>query len=86
MFSHQTTTLRPVTGQDEEQIHHLLETSWRVHTRLMWSNLKTRLATLPSLVAEDQAGLRGFMVIEPQYPEVAVIIAAGLRDTWGVRP
>jgi ribosomal-protein-alanine N-acetyltransferase len=52
----------------------------------MWSNLKTRLATLPSLVAEDQAGLRGFMVIEPQYPEVAVIIAAGLRDTWGVRP
>lgn len=86
MLRYQTTTLRPVTVRDEEQIHHLLETSWRVHTRMMWGNLKTRLVTLPGLLAEDQVGLRGVMIIEPQHPDVAVIIVAGLRDTWGVRP
>jgi ribosomal-protein-alanine N-acetyltransferase len=40
----------------------------------------------PSLLAEARVGLRGFMMIEPLRPDVGLIIAAGLRDTWSVRP
>ena len=80
------TTVRPITNKDGRQIFRLLETAWRVHTRMVWSSLKMRLTQLPGLLVEDQAGLRGFMLIEPHPPKTGVIIAAGLRDTWSVTP
>jgi ribosomal protein S18 acetylase RimI-like enzyme len=41
---------------------------------------------MPGFLAEDKGGLRGFIIMEPQRPYTALIIAAGLRDTWSVKP
>lgn len=84
--SDQTLIIRSVTEADVNKIGRLLETAWRMHLRMTWRSLRTRLVKLPGLLVEDQVGLRGFMIIEPQEHEMAVIVAAGLRDTWGVRP
>lgn len=82
----QTTVVRPVTETDTRNILKLLENSWRVHIRMAWNSLRRKLKTMPGVLAEDQVGVRGFMMVEAQPPGVAVIVAAGLRDTWGVRP
>lgn len=80
------TITRPVLERDARMILRLLEESWRVHLRLSRYNMEQKLRYIPGVLAEDQVGLRGFMLVEPQPPEAAVIIAAGLRDTWGVKP
>ncbi len=80
------TITRPVLARDAQMMLRLLEESWRVHLRLSWHNMEQKLKHIPGVLAEDRVGLRGFMLLELQPPESAVIIAAGLRDTWGVRP
>jgi ribosomal protein S18 acetylase RimI-like enzyme len=78
--------VRAITQGDVRSIMRMVDTAWRVHIRVPPVELGTKIRVLPGFLAEDQAGLRGFMVMEPQRPHVALIIAAGLRDTWNVRP
>ncbi len=85
-LNHQTITVRPLVAQDVKSVWRLMEDSWRVHIRMAWSSLRSRLNILPGLVVEDQVGIKGFMVIEPHSPKTGVIVAAGLRDTWSVNP
>jgi ribosomal-protein-alanine N-acetyltransferase len=84
--NHQTTVVRPIAGTDLHNLLRLVDTARRVHMRIAPVSLQVKIKTAPGFLAEDQVGLRGFMLIEPQQPNTALIIAAGLRDTWGVRP
>lgn len=85
-LNNETLIVRPVAETDTQRILRLLEESWRVHLRMAWSNLKQKVQASTGVLVEDRVGLRGFMLIEPQSPQVALISAASLRDTWGVRP
>ncbi len=85
-LDYHTTTIRPTRESDASAILKMVETSWRIHIRVAWSSLRHRLRTMPGMVAQDHAGLRGFFIIDPHPSELAMIAAAGLRDTWGVRP
>jgi ribosomal-protein-alanine N-acetyltransferase len=48
--------------------------------------LSRRLRRLPGFLAEDRVGLRGFIIIEPLTSGIGLLVAAGLRDTWGITP
>ena len=78
--------VRAITQADVSRILRMLDTAWRVYLRLSPLELRARLSDLPGFLAEDGAGLRGFMVIEPYPPDVAFLLAAGLRDTWHPKP
>jgi ribosomal-protein-alanine N-acetyltransferase len=78
--------VRAITQSDLRSIMRMVDTAWRVHIRVPPVELGAKIKIMPGFLAEDQAGLRGFIVMEPQRPHVALIIAAGLRDTWSVRP
>lgn len=78
--------VRAITQSDLPRIMRMVDTAWRVHIRVPPVELGAKIRAMPGFLAEDQAGLRGFMVMEPQRPHVALIIAAGLRDSWSVRP
>jgi ribosomal-protein-alanine N-acetyltransferase len=78
--------VRAITQSDLRSIMRLVDTAWRVHIRVPPMELSAKIRVMPGFLAEDGAGLRGFIVMEPQRPHVALIIAAGLRDTWSVRP
>lgn len=82
----QATIVRPIIEADTRDILRMVDTAWRVHIRIASADLRAKIKSVPGFLAEDSAGLRGFMLIEPQHPNTALIIAAGLRDTWGVRP
>jgi ribosomal protein S18 acetylase RimI-like enzyme len=82
----QKTIVRPIKSTDVSDILRLVDSARRVHLRLSPDSLKSRLGSSPGFLAEDPVGLRGFMVVEPQHSGAAVIVAAALRDTWGVRP
>lgn len=86
IFSGEANRVRAITPGDLRSIMRLVDTAWRVHIRVPPVELGTKIKVMPGYLAEDQAGLRGFIVMEPQRPHVALIIAAGLRDTWSVRP
>jgi ribosomal-protein-alanine N-acetyltransferase len=86
ILNQDTLLVRPVTKADVGHIRRLLETAWRIHLRPTWQSLRPKLVTMPGVVVEDRVGVRGFMVFEPQSFDKAIIIAAGLRDTWSVRP
>ena len=81
----QKTIVRPIKGADSADILKLVDSARRVHLRLSPDNLKARLGLTPGFLAEDPVGLRGFMLVEPQQAGTAIILAAALRDTWGVR-
>ncbi len=85
-LDNQTTIVRPIVAADAPLLLRLLEDAWRVHVRIAWGSLKRRIRSMRGVLAEDRAGVRGFMLIEAQPPQTALIIAAGLRDTWGVQP
>jgi ribosomal-protein-alanine N-acetyltransferase len=86
LLSRDTTTVRAIAPGDVRSLMRMIETAWRVHLRVPPTELTAKIKTTPGFLAEDRAGLRGFMVLEPQRPEAALIIAAGLRDTWSVGP
>jgi ribosomal-protein-alanine N-acetyltransferase len=86
-FSRQATNrVRAITQSDLRNIMRMVDTAWRVHIRVPPEELRAKIQIMPGYLAEDQAGLRGFIVLEPQRPHVALVIAAGLRDTWSVKP
>ena len=78
--------VRAITQRDLRSIMRMVDTAWRVHIRVPPVELGAKIIAMPGFLVEDQAGLRGFMVTEPQRPHVALIIAAGLRDTWSIKP
>lgn len=82
----QPTIVRPINEADSRSILRLVDSARRVHLRLPPANLPAKIKTAPGFLAEDQVGLRGFMMIEAQQPQTALILAAALRDTWGVSP
>jgi ribosomal-protein-alanine N-acetyltransferase len=83
-FGKQTSAIRPIEQADIRRILRMVDEAWRVHIRLSPLELGAKISLLPGFLVEDKIGLRGFMVIEPQHPNAALIMAAGLRDTWNV--
>jgi ribosomal-protein-alanine N-acetyltransferase len=81
----QTIRVRTIEQSDMRDILRMVDNAWRVHIRLSPVELSVKIRTMPGFLVEDSVGLRGFIVIEPQHPDVALIMAAGLRDTWNVR-
>lgn len=82
----QTTIVRPIRSADVRGLMRLINSAWRVHLRVSPVELRRRINNILGFVAEDRVGIRGFMIIEPFQPGLAVMIAAGLRDTWSVEP
>ena len=81
------TIVRPVEPRrDLRRLLRLVDMAWRVHLRVSPLELNTKIKAVPSFLAEDRVGLRGFMVMEPLQSEIGLIVAAGLRDTWSVKP
>jgi len=80
------TIVREITDGDMRRILRLVDTAWRVFLRPSPLEFKVKQKQWPGLLAEDRVGLRGFMVIEPHPPHLAFLAAAGLRDTWHIRP
>ena len=85
-INRQTTSVRAVEPGDLRRLLRLIDTAWRIHLRVSPVELHAKIDSVPSFLAEDQVGMRGFMIIEPLQPDVGLIIAAGLRDTWSVKP
>jgi len=82
----ETTIVRPIEMSDRHNLLRLLDTAWRVHLRISPTELHTKIESVPSYLAEDRVGLRGFIMVEPVQPEVGLVVAASLRDTWSVKP
>jgi GNAT superfamily N-acetyltransferase len=78
--------IRPIEPADIRPLMRLVESAWRVHLRLSPAELKVRLKKLPAFLAEDRVGVRGFAVLEPLPSGLGMLVAAGLRDTWAVKP
>ncbi len=78
--------VRAIAQTDIRHILRMINTAWRVYIHLPPPELGAKIKTMPGVLAEDRVGLRGFMVIEPQPPDIALFVAAGLRDTWSVKP
>jgi len=82
----ETNQVRAIVQSDIRGIMRMVDSAWRIHIRVPPIELGAKITLMPGFLAEDHGGLRGFMVMEPQPPHVALIVAAGLRDTWSVRP
>jgi len=83
----QNTIVRPIEPRrDLRRLLRLVDMAWRVHLRVSPLELNTKINAVPSFLAEDKVGLRGFMIMEPLQSKIGLIIAAGLRDTWTVKP
>ena len=82
----QSTIVRPIEPADIGPLMRMIDTAWRVHLRVAPSELHAKIKVNPGFVALDSVGLRGFMIIEPTPPNSALIIAAGLRDSWNISP
>lgn len=80
------THVRPIEPGDTRAVLRLIDMAWRVYLRISPSELETKIKHIPGFLAEDHVGLRGFLIIEPMQLEVALIVGAGLRDTWSVEP
>lgn len=79
-------TVRAIAPSDIRPILRMVENAWRVSIRIPPLELSAKIKMLPGFLAEDNVGLGGFMIVEPQRPEVALLVAIGLRDTWSVEP
>jgi ribosomal-protein-alanine N-acetyltransferase len=82
----QATTVRTISQKDVKDILRMVDTAWRIYLRLSPQELRTKLRVMPGFVAEDRVGLRGFILMEPRHPGFAFLVAAGLRDTWSIKP
>ena len=83
---HLSTIVRPMAEADTQAVLRLMETARYTHLRISMSSLSAKIKASPGFVAEDQVGLRGFMLTESHPPDTALIIAAAVRDTWSVPP
>ncbi len=81
-----STTVRSIRAGDVRSLMRLIETDWRVQLRISSRELRSKVAKIPSFLAEDGVGIRGFMMIEPMSSNIALIVGTGLRDTWSVEP
>ncbi len=81
----QLTRVRAIERADTRAILHMVDQVWRVHIRLSPLELSAKIQAMPGFLAEDTVGLRGFIMVELQPPHAALIMAAGLRDTWNVK-
>lgn len=79
-------TVRAIGPADVSNLLRLIDTAWRIHLRISPDELRSKLSQAAGFLAEDRGGLRGFMIVEPRQTQVAAIVAAGLRDTWSVKP
>lgn len=86
LVSRETNRVRAIAPSDVHNILRLVDTAWRIHIRVPPVELGAKIRAMPGFLAEDKGGLRGFIIMEPQRPYTALIIAAGLRDTWSVKP
>jgi ribosomal-protein-alanine N-acetyltransferase len=84
--NHQTTIVRTIAETDIHDLLRMVDKARRVHLRIPAISLETKIKTGLGFLAEDRVGLRGFMLLEPQQPTTALIIAAAVRDTWGEGP
>ena len=82
----QSTNVRPIQVSDNLSIINLIKSAWRIQLRMSPAELSRRLRRLPGFLAEDKVGLRGFMLIEPLTSGIGLLVASGLRDTWGITP
>lgn len=82
----QPTLVRPLQPGDMQQLHRLIATDWRVQLRLAPAEIPAKIRSLPSFVAEDGVGVRGFLMFEPLPSKIGLIMAVGLRDTWRIEP
>lgn len=82
----ETNRVRSIAPGDVRNVLRMIDTAWRIHVRMPPTELGAKMSRMPGVITEDRAGVRGFMVVEPQRPYAALIIAAGLRDTWSVKP
>lgn len=80
------TITRAIRPTDTPDLIHMINMAWRVFIRIPAAELPSRIKTLAGFLAEDHLGLRGFILYQAQRNKIAVIIAATLRDTWGVQP
>ena len=80
----QSTVVRPIEPTDIRPLMRMIDTAWRVYLRVDPTELHAKIRTTPGFVALDSVGLRGFIIIEPTPPSSALIIAAGLRDSWNI--
>ncbi|MFN8455550.1 MAG: GNAT family N-acetyltransferase [Anaerolineae bacterium] len=85
-LSPEITKVRMITPGDVRNVLRMIDSAWRIHVRMPPGELGVKMGRMPGVITEDRAGVRGFMVVEPQRPYAALIIAAGLRDTWSVEP
>lgn len=80
------TIIRVIESTDLRNLLRLIDISWRIHLRISPAELEIKIKNTLGFVAEDRVGLRGFMMIESLQPDAALVVGAGLRDTWGIRP
>jgi ribosomal-protein-alanine N-acetyltransferase len=84
--NHQTTIVRAIAKTDIHDLLRMVDKARRVHLRIPAVSLEAKIKTALGFLAEDHVGLRGFMLLEPQHPGTALVIAAAVRDTWGLKP
>lgn len=78
--------VRAIAQSDLRRILRMIDTAWRVSVRVAPLELSAKLKISPGFLIEDHVGLRGFMIIEPHPPGVALVMATGVHDTWKVKP
>lgn len=81
-----STVVRPLRVGDAQRLLRLIASHWRVQLRITPADLSAKIRLLPGFVAEDNVGLRGFLMAEPLPSGICLLVAVGLRDTWSVPP
>jgi len=72
--------LRRASKNDYKAISYLLNEHWAVHTRLPLEEIEVKLNTRLAFLVEDQIALRGFMMVESQPPQNALIVTTAVHD------
>ncbi len=73
-------TLRWANKADCQAIRYLMEEHWAVHTRMPLEDIRARIDSNLTLLAEDYVTLRGVMMVESQTPQNALMIAVAVHD------
>lgn len=76
--------VRAIAQSDLRRLLRMIDTAWRISVRVSPLELSAKLKTSPGFLIEDHVGLRGFMIVEPHPPNVALVMAAGVHDTWNL--
>ena len=81
-----TLRVRQANHTDVRAIRRLLNDNWAVHTRIVASHIQDKLDEYITFMAEDRVSLRGFLMIEPQWPESSLLVAAAVHDNARITP